>query len=104
MLALESFITKQKPYQPWSGRPPPYVRVERLCLMFGLALLNVWKCGQCATSPELIGLDKVPTHVVDGIHRDVQKVSSLISPAILSLENSLDQPVAGPSKVKAPSR
>jgi hypothetical protein len=86
MDAVKSFLTRKKPYDSWGGNPPPYLQVERLCLMFGLLLLNVWQCDQCARDPELASIDKVPSHVVGGIHKDVDQVCKLIAPVVHSLE------------------
>jgi hypothetical protein len=104
MQAVKAFLKTKKSYDQWKGNPPPYLQVERLALMFGLLLLNVWQCDQCARDPELASIDKVPSHVVDGIHKDVDEVSKLIGPVVISLEQSLDPPVAGPSGQKGAAR
>lgn len=104
MLNWCSFMGKKKPYQHWPRHAPTYEEVERLSLMLGLIYYNVWTTIECSKDEELASLDKIPSHVVDGLHKDLGDVISHIHKARVSLEKSLDQPVAGPSKDNIPAR
>jgi hypothetical protein len=47
---------------------PCYVTVERLCLMIGMMLRDLGMIGYMKTTPDLIQLDDIPSHVVESVH------------------------------------
>jgi hypothetical protein len=71
---------------------PDYMTLEKLCLLCGLTLHNLWMIGAVATEPELAELDSVPDHVVKSVHKSTDVVSfdeDFIGPFVTAIREIL---------------
>jgi hypothetical protein len=85
-----------KPYlAPWGNTVQPYAFVERLCLMFGLILRDLWQIGRIQVAPELIDLYEIPYHLVQSVHQanyglevDTKFIGPIVQELTLALASS----------------
>ena len=81
-----------KPHEGPNGTLPPFRTLERLCLMFGLLITNIWIGGQAKIIPDMIATDDIPDHVVHMVHHinECQMIDDeYIQPVVQSLEAAL---------------
>lgn len=71
---------------------PDYMTLEKLCLLCGLILHNLWMVGEVARDPDLAELDSVPDHVVHSVHKSTDMFSfddDYIRPFVVALREVL---------------
>ena len=62
------FIKVNKPHQGSHDSLPGRSDLERLCLLFGLILHNLWVGEQALKDSSIAELDNVPDYVVHNVH------------------------------------
>lgn len=81
-----------KPHEGPNGTLPPFRTLERLCLMFGLLITNIWIGGQARIIPDMMATDDIPDHVVHMVHHinECQMIDEeYIKPVVEFLEAAL---------------
>jgi hypothetical protein len=85
------FVVLNKPHQGTDNSLPARIDLERLCLMFGLILNNLWVGVHASKDESFAMLDRIPQHVIGNIHcaQEAKVDSGDIGEVLKSLEAAL---------------